>query len=74
MPKKAMQHEIYLRRQALLLASILPEDTDDAAKVIEYTSELLARFMCAQGVPAKQALTLVPMCRNFSEADSAGSG
>lgn len=42
------KHEIWLRRQALLVVSMLPEDCADAARTLEYANELMNGFIIAQ--------------------------
>jgi hypothetical protein len=52
------QHEIWLRRQALLVVSLLPENSNDALRTLEYASQLMHKFILVQASenPQKQCL------------------
>ena len=46
--QKPTEHEMALRRQALQIAVQLPENTEDATRILELVGTLLSGFMTAQ--------------------------
>lgn len=46
--QKTTEHERSLRRQALQIAVQLPENTEDAHRILELVGTLLSGFMTAQ--------------------------
>jgi hypothetical protein len=50
-----MASEAWLKRQALSICAQLPENSDDALKVLAYSVEIVNKFMMPGKVPHKAA-------------------
>jgi hypothetical protein len=62
--------DLWLRRQAVLVASHLPENPDDAAEVLRYASEVLEKFICPERRESCSITTLRPGCHPVAETGS----
>jgi|1185.fasta_scaffold53357_2 hypothetical protein len=54
-----MKEENWHRRHAIILASQLPEDTEDALAVLQLATELVTSFMAGPSPMKKPAATIV---------------
>jgi hypothetical protein len=50
-----MASEAWLKRQALSICAQLPENSDDALKVLAYSVDIVNRFMAPGKMPPKAA-------------------
>lgn len=63
-----MKNDNWRRRSALHLAAQLPDNPDDALKVLEYAQEIVRKFLSTDAIQSTRRLSLVKSAASTSSS------